>query len=83
MTTYRVVDTRPGAPIKPGITVEARSPETAAKSALDLDLVRAGPKRNLAARVYWTNQGQPMTMVRLYHPAIESLRWATADRLQE
>ena len=66
MASFRVVDARLNTQVPPDVTVEASSPEGAAKSALGLDLVRSGQKEDLAARVYWSDKGQPMRMVRLY-----------------
>jgi hypothetical protein len=65
--TYRVVDVRDDI-IDPKeiIITGARSPEDAARQALDVDLVRSGQRKDLAARVYWQSLGQPMNMVRLY-----------------
>lgn len=65
--TYRVVDVRSDV-IDPTeiIITNARSPEDAARQALDLDVVRSGRRKDLVARVYWQSLGQPMNMVRLY-----------------
>lgn len=65
-TSYRVVDARSDKPISTEAIVQTFSPEAAAKSALGLDLVRSGRKLDLAARVYWQNAGQPLSLVRLY-----------------
>lgn len=65
--TYRVVDVRSDV-IDPRETLitGARTPEDAARQALELDVVRSGQRKDLVARVYWQSPGQPMTMVRLY-----------------
>ena len=65
MASFRVVDARLNTQAS-DVTAEASSPEGAARSALGLDLVRSGQKEDLAARVYWSDKGQPMRMVRLY-----------------
>lgn len=66
MTEYRVIDLR-GEVIAPeAVTVEASSPEKAAETVLGIHLVRSGARKDLKARVYWQNQGQPKNMVRLY-----------------
>ena len=63
----QVVDQRKVSPIAPHVTIEASSPEAAARLALGVDLVRGGANRSaLAARVYWTSPGHPMSMIRLY-----------------
>lgn len=64
---YRVVDMRTPTTEPAEITIEgARSPEDAARQALGIDVMRSGPRKDIAARVYWQPPGQPMTMVRLY-----------------
>lgn len=65
-TSYRVVDKRPSASDGQEVTVDAANPEAAAQMVLGLDLTRAGRPSALVARVYWTNPGQPVSMVRLY-----------------
>jgi hypothetical protein len=69
--TYRVVDVRSDV-IDPTETtiVGARSPEDAARQALDLELVRSGRRKDLVARIYWQPPGQPMNMVRLYRRVV-------------
>jgi hypothetical protein len=69
--TYRVVDVRSDI-IDPQETIitGARTPEDAARQALDLDVVRSGQRKDLVARVYWQPSGQPMNMVRLYRRLI-------------
>ncbi|HTO28478.1 MAG TPA: hypothetical protein VL017_07790 [Devosia sp.] len=65
--TYRVVDVRSDVIDPTEITITgARTPEDAARQALDLDLVRSGQRKDLVARVYWQAPDQPMNMVRLY-----------------
>lgn len=65
--TYRVVDLRTDDIDPRQIIIEgARSPEEAARQALELDVVRSGQRKDLVARVYWETSGQPVTMVRLY-----------------
>jgi hypothetical protein len=66
MTIYRVIDARPGTSGRAESTVEASTPEAAGKLTLGLDMVRGGRNSDLVARVYWTDPGQPMSMVRLY-----------------
>ncbi|MGB3337814.1 MAG: hypothetical protein WBA73_11600 [Devosia sp.] len=62
--SYRVVDARTEAA---DILVEGVStPEAAVKEALGLSVFRSGSQKDLVARVYWQNIGQPMSMVRLY-----------------
>jgi len=65
-TEYRVVDLETGGIDPEPKTVRASSPEKAAEMALGLELVRSGAKRDLRARVYCQEAGQPLTMVRLY-----------------
>ena len=63
--TFRVVDTqRTTAELDALVT--AHTPEAAAQQVLGFDLVRSGPPRSLRAKVYFQEDGQPMTMVRLY-----------------
>nr|WP_295887978.1 hypothetical protein [uncultured Devosia sp.] len=65
--TYRVVDVRSDIIDPQETTITgARTPEDAARQALDLDVVRSGQRKDLVARVYWQSPGQPMNMVRLY-----------------
>ena len=63
--TFRVVDTQ-RTPAIPDAYVSAHNPEAAARQVLGLNLVRSGPPRNLRARVYFQEENQPVTMVRLY-----------------
>lgn len=64
---YRVVDLRTDTIDPTEHTVaKAKSPEEAALVALGESLVRSGRRQDLRARVYFQNEGQPMTMVRLY-----------------
>jgi hypothetical protein len=71
MLIYRVIDVRSGALIVPELTIEAASPEAAAKLALGVDLLQVGRKSDKAARVYCVIKGQPTTMVRLYKKACD------------
>lgn len=48
------------------IVIDAASPEKAAELALGVSLTRSGARRNLRARVYTEQAGQPPSMVRLY-----------------
>lgn len=65
--SYWVVDLRTDVIDAMDIIIEGvTSPEEAARKALDIDVVRSGATKDLAARVYWQTTGQPMTMVRLY-----------------
>lgn len=68
MLNYRVVDCR-AETVRPIISLEARSPEEAAREALGEDLVRDGHIRNLRARVYSLDQGRPLALIRLYAKA--------------
>jgi hypothetical protein len=72
--SFRVVDLRTDNPDAVDIIIEGvRSPEEAAQQALGLRVVRSGSKKDLVARVYWQQVGQPLTMVRLYRLAASSL----------
>ncbi len=64
---FRIVDlrTNPDAPEELSIT-GARSPEEAARLAIGESLVRSGHRQDLRVRVYFQQEGQPTTMVRLY-----------------
>lgn len=65
--SYRVIDLRPEAQGADAIVVDsARSPESAAREALGLDLVRSGAKKDLVAQVYWQLGPDAKNMVRLY-----------------
>ncbi|HEV7345450.1 MAG TPA: hypothetical protein VGN60_07440 [Devosia sp.] len=67
---YRVVDVRTDVIDPVEITIStARSPEEAARQALDVEVVRSGSRKDIVARVYWQAAGQPMNMVRLYRRA--------------
>jgi len=68
--TFRVVDTQ-RTTAGPDAMVSAHNPEAAARQVLGLDLVRSGPPRNLRARVYFEDEGQSTTMVRLYTRATD------------
>jgi hypothetical protein len=59
---FRVVDVR----TKAERTLQAPSPESAAREVLSQDVVRSGSPRDLVARVYWQDGDNPMNMVRLY-----------------
>lgn len=64
---YRVVDLRTTTIDALDIVIEGvSSPEEAARRALDMDVVRSGPKHALVARVYWQLASGPVNMVRLY-----------------
>jgi hypothetical protein len=65
MNQYRVIDLQTEIIDPEPKTVAAVSPEKAAEMVLGLQLVRSGAKKDLRARVYFQNAGQPMTMVRL------------------
>ena len=65
-TEYRVIDLQTETNDPEPKTVKASSPEKAALVALGLTLVRSGAKRDLRARVYCQQPGQPLSMVRLY-----------------
>jgi hypothetical protein len=72
--SFRVVDLRTDNPDAVDIIIEGvRSPEEAAQQVLGLRVVRSGSKKDLVARVYWQQVGQPLTMVRLYRLAASSL----------
>lgn len=65
--SYRVIDLRPDAQSADAIIVDsAKSPESAAREALGLDLVRSGAKKDLVAQVYWQLNAEAKNMVRLY-----------------
>lgn len=65
MPEFRVIDLQTET-IDPELRiVAAPSPEKAAEIVLGLKLVRSGAKRELKARVYWTDGGTT-NMVRLY-----------------
>lgn len=64
MREFKVVDLSTSAAA--ASTVKAANPEKAAELALGLQLVRSGAPRDLWARVYFQNEGQPMSIVRLY-----------------
>lgn len=68
-TEYRVIDLQTETIDPQPKTVKAVSREKAAELALGLELVRSGAKRDLRARVYCQQPGQPLTMVRLYTKA--------------
>jgi hypothetical protein len=63
---YRVVDLRSGAQSGEILIDTARSPEDAAFKATGERLVRSGRPADLRVRVYFQQDGQPMSMVRLY-----------------
>lgn len=63
---YRVIDLQTETIDPEPKTVKASSPEKAAELVLGIELVRSGSKRDLRARVYCQQPGQPLTMVRLY-----------------
>jgi len=66
-THFRVVDLRSGPEAAPELHIPAaKSPEDAARLALGEGLVRSGHRDDLRARVYFQQEGQPTTMVRLY-----------------
>jgi hypothetical protein len=64
---FRIVDLRTD-PENPQelFVASARSPEEAARLALGEVLVRSGQRKDLRVRVYFQQEGQPTTMVRLY-----------------
>lgn len=70
-TEYRVIDLQTETINPEPKTVMASSPEKAAEQALGLHLVRSGSKRDLRARVYCQQAGQPLTMVRLYTKVVD------------
>lgn len=64
---FRIVDLRSGPENPPELTVpNAKSPESAALQAIGETLVRSGRRDDLRAKVYFQQEGQPTTMVRLY-----------------
>ena len=63
---YRVVDLLSDVADPAPIIIDAQTPEKAAELALGVSLTRSGAKRNLRARVYCEQPGQPVRMVRLY-----------------
>lgn len=63
---HRVVDLRAGAQSDEILIDTARSPEEAAFKAIGERLVRSGQPADLRVRVYFQQDGQPMSMVRLY-----------------
>lgn len=65
MTEFRVIDLRTQV-IAPEQTVQASSPEDAARIVLGIDVYRSGAKQHLVARVYWRTLTAPPNMVRLY-----------------
>lgn len=64
---FRIVDLRTD-PENPQehFVASARSPEEAARLAIGEVLVRSGQRKDLRCRVYFQQEGQPTTMVRLY-----------------
>lgn len=68
MNEYQVIDLRNGTIDPEPRTVTAKSPEKAGEDVLGMHLVRSGARKDLVARVYWQNPGQPKNMVRLYKP---------------
>jgi hypothetical protein len=68
---YWVVDCRPGSDDNSRTPVTSFSPEGAARLVLQEDLGRGGVRGTLRARVYFQDEGQPLTMVRLYSKACE------------
>lgn len=64
---FRVVDLRAGQDAPAEVIIDsARSPEEAARLATGEALVRSGRRNDLRVRVYFQQEGQPTTMVRLY-----------------
>lgn len=64
---FRVIDVRSGLENALELHVaKAKSPEEAARLAIGERLVRSGRQTDLRARVYFEQDGQPTTMVRLY-----------------
>lgn len=63
---YHVIDLRDDLISPEIVVVEAASPEKAAEQVIGIHLVRSGARKDLKARVYWQNPGQPKNMVRLY-----------------
>lgn len=67
MAQFRIVDLRANADSPVELSVErAKSPEEAARLAIGETLVRSGHRNDLRVRVYFQQDGQPVTMVRLY-----------------
>lgn len=67
MPEFRVIDCRSKV-ITPERKISADTPEEAGSLILGFKVMRSGPPRALAARVYWTSHGDT-NMVRLYTPA--------------
>jgi hypothetical protein len=63
---YRVVDLSAAAQSDETLIDAARSPEDAAFKATGEKLVRSGRPGDLRVRVYFQQDGQPVSMVRLY-----------------
>ena len=64
---FRIVDLRSGNENPSELTIpKAKSPESAALQAIGEELVRSGHRDDLRAKVYFQQDGQPTTMVRLY-----------------
>lgn len=63
---YRVVVLRPAEQANEIFIDTARSPEDAAFKATGEMLVRSGRPGDLRVRVYFQQDGQPLSMVRLY-----------------
>jgi hypothetical protein len=64
---FRIVDLRSSTDNPVEFSVDrAKSPEEAARLATGEILVRSGHPRDLRVRVYFQQEGQPVTMVRLY-----------------
>ncbi|WEK05792.1 MAG: hypothetical protein P0Y65_05920 [Candidatus Devosia phytovorans] len=64
--TYKVIDLRSTIIDPEPMMVTASTPEEAVRLQLDLELVRAGERGDLLARVYWTERSGVTNMVRLY-----------------
>lgn len=66
-TSFRIVDLRLSAEEPKELVIsQARTPEEAALLATGEKLVRSGHRDDLCVRVYFQNDGQPLSMVRLY-----------------
>jgi len=69
MLEFRVVDLKTEDQSQQSQVVKARTPEGAARQALGVSLVRSGRPTRIRARVYFQDQDQALTMVRLYEQA--------------
>ncbi|WEK03220.1 MAG: hypothetical protein P0Y65_13530 [Candidatus Devosia phytovorans] len=71
--SFRVVDLQDDAAGVELGKFEGASPELAARSALNLDVVRSGARADLVAKVYFENVDGAINMVRMYR-RVESKR---------